>query len=329
MLAKLKYPIIGITILGSIASIIFSFLWSVTPDSFNVSDNAKSLAAGYSHKPVRGSATTGALIVSIETMLDKPGGFISNDIGVPGMWLDNIKNWEYGVLLFNRDLIKSMRDVFSRSQSQSREDSALAEAEPFINFSNNSWLLPPSESEYRKSVRFLRDYLKRLGDDDSSNAQFYSRADNLERYLVTVESRLGSLSQRLSAAVGKKRINTDLAGEAEARQSTAAPTELLIKTPWLEIDDVFYEAKGSAWALIHFLKAIEIDFAEVLEKKNARISIKQIIRELEATQSTLWSPMVMNGGGWGIFSNHSLVMANYISRANAAIMDLRSLLDNG
>jgi hypothetical protein len=39
--------------------------------------------------------------------------------------------------------------------------------------------------------------------------------------------------------------------------------------------------------------------------------------------------MVLNGDQFGMFANHSLVMANYISRANAAIMDLRFLLEQG
>jgi len=50
---------------------------------------------------------------------------------------------------------------------------------------------------------------------------------------------------------------------------------------------------------------------------------------LEATQETVWSPMISNGSGFGFLANHSLVMASYISRANAAIIDLRSLLSQG
>ena len=63
--------------------------------------------------------------------------------------------------------------------------------------------------------------------------------------------------------------------------------------------------------------------------KNARVSLQQIIRELEPTQDTIWSPMIMNGSGFGLVANHSLVMASYISRANAAIIDLRTLLARG
>ena len=52
-------------------------------------------------------------------------------------------------------------------------------------------------------------------------------------------------------------------------------------------------------------------------------------RELESTQAPLHSPMVLNGGQFGLFANHSLIMANYISRANAAIIDLGKLLQEG
>lgn len=103
----------------------------------------------------------------------------------------------------------------------------------------------------------------------------------------------------------------------------------MTRTPWLEIDDVFYEARGGAWALLHLLRAVEVDFAEVLRNKNAEVSLRQIIRELEATQEPMWSPMVLNGSGFGPLANHSLVMASYISRANAALIDLRALLAQG
>jgi hypothetical protein len=39
--------------------------------------------------------------------------------------------------------------------------------------------------------------------------------------------------------------------------------------------------------------------------------------------------MILNGDGFGFLANHSLVMANYISRANAALIDLNDLLSQG
>ncbi|MGL5471435.1 MAG: DUF2333 family protein, partial [Shewanella sp.] len=101
------------------------------------------------------------------------------------------------------------------------------------------------------------------------------------------------------------------------------------KTSWWKIDDVFYETRGASWAMLNFMRAVEVDFADVLKKKNAEVSLKQIIRELEATQQTVWSPVVLNGSGFGLVANHSLVMANYVSRANAAVIDLTNLLSQG
>jgi hypothetical protein len=103
----------------------------------------------------------------------------------------------------------------------------------------------------------------------------------------------------------------------------------LVKTAWLEIDNVFFEARGATWALLHFLQAVQADFADVIDDKNAGPSLRQIVRELESSQEALVFPVVLNGGGYGLFANHSLTIANYISRANAAIIELRNLLSQG
>lgn len=310
-------------------AIILGMYWSIMPGPGDVRAEAQALAAETSGTVVTGSVTTAALISVVETLLHKPGGYIRNDRFPPGVWLDNMSNWEFGALIQVRDLSRAMREAFSRSQSQSKEDVDLAEMEPKFNFDSTSWILPSSESVYEDGASYAYRYFERLSDDKSPEAQFYARADNLRYWLATVQTRLGSLSQRLSASVGERRVNTDLAGDAEASQSTRTPAEQYIQTPWTEIDNVYYEARGTAWALIYFLKAVEIDFGDVLRKKNAQVSLKQIIRELEATQETLWSPMVLNGSGFGPLANHSLVMASYISRANAAIIDLRDLLSQG
>ncbi len=303
--------------------------WSDEPDLFDVEAVTNEIALATGGTVTTGSYTTSSAIVAVETLLNKRGGYLSNDILPPSIWLDNIPNWEFGVLVQVRDITRSMRNDFSRSQSQSTEDKDLIIAEPKFNFDSRSWIFPATENVYQEGTDALYSYLKRLQDPASPDAQFYARADNLKDWLSQVEKRLGSLSQRLSASVGQTRLNTDLAGEADAVQSTGVSQQIMVKTPWYEIDDVFYEARGAAWALLHFLKAVELDFAPTLKKKNALISLRQIIRELEATQETLWSPIIMNGSGFGMFANHSLVMASYISRANAAIIDLRNLLEQG
>ncbi|NDG93247.1 MAG: DUF2333 family protein [Gammaproteobacteria bacterium] len=266
-----------------------------TPDRFSVASTEATLI-DQNIRPVVGTRSVATLSRLTASLLDKPGGYLSNDVLPPSVFMDNVPRWEFGVLVQCRDFARALRNTMSRSQSQSTEDQDLVTAENQLYFDSQSWLIPQAESEYRKGIEALDRYLARLGDDARPDAQFYARADNLSIWLGEVETRLGSLSQRLSASVGKRQ---------------------------------FYEARGSTYAILHLLEAVDTDFADVLEKKNARVSLRQIIRELEPTQDTVYSPMILNGGGFGVLANHSLVMASHISRANAAMSDLRQLLEQG
>lgn len=293
--------------------------WDAEPRVFDVNEGSTP-----GMQVATGTATVGTLMRVSRTMLDKRGGYLSNDKFSPGVLMDNMPNWEFGVLVQVRDLTKALRNDFSRSQTQSLEDTDLAEADPLFSSPSDRWLLPSSESQYRKGIARLDAYRHRIA-DPAGNTRFYARADNLADWLAVVEKRLGSLSQRLSASAGQAVLDTD----PDSTGEVGADGLTVIRTPWTQIDDVFYEARGSTWALLHFLKAVEVDFDRVLRDKNALVSLRQIIRELEETQAPLGSPMVLNGTPFGFFANHSLVMANYISRANAAIIDLRRLLERG
>jgi len=308
---------------------ILMFWYNHEPELFDPIERSRLHAQVHGHANVTGTSTTSALIEVVDGILHKRGGYMSNDIMPPWVFLDNVPNWEQGALIQVRDLSRIMRNDFSRSQTQSSEDPDLSQAEPLFNYATDRWLLPATEGKYAEGMTYLESYLTRLSDPTQPDAQFYARADNLAEWLGLVEKRLGDLSQRLSASVGQQRLNTDLSGDTAAKQSTASASEIDVKTQWTQTDDIFYETRGSTWALIVFLRAMEVDFHDVLRKKNALISYRQIIRELESTQTPLRSPMVLNGSKYGMFANHSLVTANYVSRANAAIIDLRFLLQQG
>ncbi len=322
------------SVIAAIGAVVFAFyllgvFWSFEPDTFDIKAEVTKDAQAENVAPVVGYTTTTALIRVTETLLNKPGGYLANDALPPSVFLDNIPSWEFGALEMIRDMALVMRQEFSRSQSQSVENQHLKTAQPQLNIDHTSWVIPSAEGEYQKAINELYLYRNELADITNQNSQFYARADNLRAWLSEVEKRLGSYSQRLSASVGREIVNTDLAGDSAAKQSTSTASNVAIKTSWWQLDNEFYEARGACWALLHFLKAVEIDFNDVLEKKNAKVSVQQIIRELEASQQSLWSPMILNGDGFGMLANHSLVMANYISRANAALIDLNELLSQG
>jgi len=325
-----RYWIRGLVVVVALYVLIVLALmwwWSYEPAQFEVVKFAQERSAQHNQPMVAGSVVTATLIGSAETLLDKRGGYLSNDKFPPGVLMDNVPNWEFGVLTATRDLAREMRNKFTRSQSQSEEDADLKEADPLFSSPNDRWLLPSSEGQYRKAIGHVEGYFVRLGKNDPNGAQFYARADSLADYLDVVSTRLGSLSQRLSASVGQIQLQGDAPVDATATPN--AKGQQIVRTPWTKIDDIFYESRGYTWALLEQLKAIEVDFGPTLERKGAMVSLKQVIRELEESQKPVWSPLILNGSPFGFFANHSLVMANYVSRANAAIIDLKNLLNRG
>ena len=190
--------------------------------------DAQAAAERAGRQMVTGYTTVETLKEVVDTLLTKPGG-ISNDIFPPGIWMDNMPSWEYGVLVQVRDISRALRKDFARSQSQSTEDADLARAEPRFNFDNKSWALPASESEYQEGIKSLDRYLARLSDPNQPNAQFYARADNLNNWLGDVATRLGSLSQRLSASVGRVKLNTNIKNPEEVQPGEAPKVEEVVQ----------------------------------------------------------------------------------------------------
>ena len=102
---------IGVILLVWIVLMIY---WSRTPDVFWVNQYVED------NRTVVGYSTTDTLVRVAETLLDKPGGYLSNDRMPPSVFLDNMPNWELGVLQQVRDLSRVMRNDYSRSRRRTR-----------------------------------------------------------------------------------------------------------------------------------------------------------------------------------------------------------------
>lgn len=325
--------ILGIAVvLYAVVVVTLGILWSRQPAVFDVAALQTAEVQAQAGRPVPGTAVVAAAIGVAETLLNKPGGFLYNDMTPPGLYLDNMPKWEYGALKELRDSVRALRNDFSRSQTQSIESEDVKRADVKLAIDASSWILPAAEQEYGQSVDALRAFMQNLSRGQDNGARFYARADNLAAYLAVVEKRLGSLALRLSSSVGDSELTAALVQNVEGD-----PTDLDDRpinpressTPWHLVDDIYYESRGYTWALLHMMKAISIDFADILASKNADVSIQQIIRDLEGASRPMVSPIVLNGHGYGFLANHSLVMASYISRANAAVLDLRILMQQG
>src|SRR5664279_6662698 len=99
--------LIAIYIIGVVA---LMWWWSYEPDQFDVAAFAQRRAAAHQQQVVTGSVVTSTLMDCAETLLDNRGGYISNDKFPPGLFMDNVPNWEFGVLTATRDLAREMRN---------------------------------------------------------------------------------------------------------------------------------------------------------------------------------------------------------------------------
>lgn len=300
---------LGFLLLLLLLQLGLGWYWSREPESFAV-------VVSNPEQSRPGVMLAETLVRVGTTLVDKPGGYLRNDILPPGLFLDNIPAWELGVLHQVRDMTRALYHDMSLSHAQFIEDGDLAVAEAAFNANPDSWALPAAESEFRRGSKAVAAYGQRLA--SGRDAHFYPRAIYLQRWLGDVSSHLGSLSARLNAAL------PDHPAVVSGEGVPALPH--LDETSWWRVDDVFYEARGSAWALLHLLKAAEMDFGPELARQQAGLSLRAAIHELEATQQAIWSPVILNGSGFGLFANHSLVMANYLSRAQTDLADVEVLL---
>ncbi len=305
--------------------------WSIEPKIFDVRKEAVTRAQKIDKTrtsvPV-GYTYANALAHIAEVLLYKTGGYITNDVVPPGILVDDITSFEYGALVMLRDATSALRNHLARAQSQSAEDPDLAKAEPYFYYENDSWALPSTEAEYKKGVTALHSYMTRLiKHDKKTPAHFYARADNLWQYIEIVIKRLGGLSTRLNA--NTTRYDSMMSINVVDQEKSTRKQSAVGRTAWIDIDNVFWEARGAAWALLHILKAIKHDFGPILLDKRAMDTVDIMIKEMANALEPVLSPVILNGDGFGIFANYSLAMANYISRANAAALDLRDVMNRG
>lgn len=115
-------------VLAVIVTAVTGIWFSSEPDRLEASAIVEQTHEGLA--PKSGSLTTGTLLHITRTLLNKPGGYLSNDVTPPGIILDNMPNFEWGALVQARDLARALRKDFSRSQSQSTENPDLVVAEP-------------------------------------------------------------------------------------------------------------------------------------------------------------------------------------------------------
>ena len=109
-----------------IATIVIGVIWSKEPNGLGDLQNSTPAQTSAGTSSVTGSTTTATFIAVAETLLNKSGGYLSNDIFPPGVWLDNMRNWEFGALTLLRDTARVYRnDISGRKVSPQKTKTSL------------------------------------------------------------------------------------------------------------------------------------------------------------------------------------------------------------
>ncbi len=304
-------PVIFIIIIGLIAFTIFVMVVNSVKPGRIVLDNSDSKLKGAVF--IR---TNQALIEQLYR------NWLPNDLYWPTIFLDNMPNFQIGVLEVVRYNSRVLRDNLSRMRTTDKID-PMAEG-AFTSLSNDpyKWWFPRAENKWKKAHEDLEVfYLNFL----AGESHFYPRADNLAVLLEQYASLMGGVNTRLINA--PRDIREVLSLDNDKKNGLNNSKKVDVDIPWYHIDDNFYYAQGVAYALYGSFRAIRVDFIDVLEDKNSLELVDKILEDLRRCD---FEPLVVfNGDLESVFANHSLNLSGVFNDARQKVNSLIISLKQG
>lgn len=238
-------------------------------------------------------------------------GWVANDpFFMPGSLLDNMPNYQLGMIHALGRFAFQMVDQIGRTRGSSQTDRDLQEAAGLLQYSGTKWifdfstsLLPTAKSEdqYRKARTALLNYNQRLG---QGQAVFERRGDNLQATLERIALDIGSAS----AAIDRR---------------ITEGSSLWIDT---ESDDVFYSVKGQLYAYYMVLRELRQDYANVIRDRELGGTWDQMLASFAAGAGL--KPMVVSNAKPDavILPNHLGSMGFYVERARTQVYEVVNIL---
>ena len=157
-----------------------------------------------------------------------------------------------------------------------------------------------SEQQYRQAVAALRSYNQRLS---QGQAVFETRADNLLGTLDRIAADIGSSSAALDHQIRAAGIWPDFAA-----------------------DNVFYATKGRLYAYYLLMRALEVDFANVIRERQLGSAWSQTVESFrEAVALQPW--VVVNGAPDAQFMpSHLASQGFFLLRARTQLREISNIL---
>lgn len=231
---------------------------------------------------------------------------------LPGWLLDNMPNYQQGIVYALSRFTAEMGDQIGRSRGSSQMDPDLDRATGLLRYPGTIWLFDlstswaptaSSESQYRAAARALRSYNQRVA---AGTAPFERRADNLLQTIDRFAADLGSQSSVIADHIEQSR-------------------GWLIDT---QADDIFYATKGRLYAYFLVLRALGRDFEGVIAQSGATKIWDEMVENLREA-AELRPLVVMNGRADAMFQpNHLAVQGFFLLRARTQMRELANVLRN-
>ncbi len=266
------------------------FPWQQTPMQAKLKQDAAGLS-----EAEKGVLMTSALSNRLELELQSSLGWSVNDLIVsPTRHLDNRGSRQRGVIFATRMLVTFFSTNLAKYGTVDAENEMLKEArEKHFAFSEDSWWLPSSESEYKQGIELLREYEKNLS---GGKAVYNMRTDDMYNLLTFI--------------TGKELMDQ--------------PMGLLVQTndevPYTKLDDRIYYSQGVILVLRDFLRTFVALYPEIKEKGGEE-NIKIAFRDME--QICTFDPLiVMRGDHDSVMADHRGKVARYLISMRERVNDL-------
>jgi hypothetical protein len=236
--------------------------------------------------------------------------WVANDpFFMPGSLLDNMPEYQQGIVTAISRFSLELADQIARTRGSSQVDPDLDRAAGLLRYPGNIWIFDfrtswaptaSSEQQYRQAMAALRSYNERLS---QGQAVFETRADNL----------LGTLD-RIAADIGSSSAALD-------QQVRAAGL-----WPDFTADNLFYATKGRLYAYYLLMRALQVDFANVIRERQLGSVWTQTVESFrEATNLQPW--VVVNGAPDSqVMPSHLASQGFFLLRARTQLREITNIL---
>jgi hypothetical protein len=259
--------------------------------------------------PEGGSQTVAVAADLIDREINTHRWVANDPFFMPASLLDNMPNFQQGMVTALSRFVLELGDQIARTRGSSQVDPDLDRAAGLLRYPGDIWIFDfrtswaptaSSEQQYRQAIEALRRYNERLS---QGQAVFEARADNLLGTLDRMAADLGSASAAIDRHLEDSGFWPDFAA-----------------------DDLFYTNKGRLYAYFLLLRAMQVDFANVIRERQLTGAWSQTLESFRSA-AALQPWVVVNGAPDGQFMpNHLTSQGFFLLRARTQLREVSNIL---